>query len=163
MLDCACLAGMTALKHFRRPDVEVIGDEVTIVCLFDRLNGDTTHLSMSFSLPVQHSPADRAPVPLAIHHTPFCFTFAFFLNPETPPILDPTHLEQRLSAGLMSVALNAQRELCVVQKMGGVPLAADEVLRVVEIAVARAKELDVEVDRRLREDWADRKLTVEVR
>lgn len=33
MLDCACLAGMVAMKHFRRPDVEVIGDEVTIVRL----------------------------------------------------------------------------------------------------------------------------------
>jgi exosome complex component RRP45 len=31
MLDCACLAGIVALKHFRRPDVEVIGDEVTVV------------------------------------------------------------------------------------------------------------------------------------
>jgi exosome complex RNA-binding protein Rrp42 (RNase PH superfamily) len=34
LLDCACLAGIVALKHFRRPDVEVIGDEVTVVRLF---------------------------------------------------------------------------------------------------------------------------------
>ena len=33
LLDCACLAGMVALKHFRRPDVEVIGDEITVVCV----------------------------------------------------------------------------------------------------------------------------------
>jgi exosome complex component RRP45 len=31
MLDCACLAGIVALKHFRRPEVEVIGDDVIIV------------------------------------------------------------------------------------------------------------------------------------
>ena len=31
MVDCACLAGIVALKHFRRPEVEVEGDEVTIV------------------------------------------------------------------------------------------------------------------------------------
>ena len=31
MMDCACLAGIVALKHFRRPEVEVIGDEVTVV------------------------------------------------------------------------------------------------------------------------------------
>ena len=30
-MDCACLAGIVALKHFRRPEVEVIGDEVTVV------------------------------------------------------------------------------------------------------------------------------------
>ncbi|KAF8233755.1 ribosomal protein S5 domain 2-like protein [Tricholoma matsutake] len=138
MLDCACLAGIVALKHFRRPDVEVIGDEVTV-----------------------HPPFERAPVPLAIHHTPFCFTFAYFPDPETPPILDPSQLEQRLSAGLLSVALNAQRELCVVQKMGGVPLTPDHVLKIIEVAVQKAKELNGIVEARLRDDWTGR--TVEIR
>jgi len=31
MLDCACLAGIVAFKHFRRPEVEVIGDDVIMV------------------------------------------------------------------------------------------------------------------------------------
>jgi exosome complex component RRP45 len=31
MLDCACLAGIAALRHFRKPDVEVVGDEVIVV------------------------------------------------------------------------------------------------------------------------------------
>ena len=31
LLDCACLAAVVALRHFRRPDVEVVGDEVTVV------------------------------------------------------------------------------------------------------------------------------------
>jgi exosome complex component RRP45 len=35
LLDCACLAGIVALKHFRRPDVEVIGDEVTVVSILN--------------------------------------------------------------------------------------------------------------------------------
>lgn len=33
MLDCACLATMAALLHFKRPDVTVSGDDVTIVYL----------------------------------------------------------------------------------------------------------------------------------
>jgi len=33
LLDCTCLAGIVALKHFRRPEVEVIGDEVIVVSL----------------------------------------------------------------------------------------------------------------------------------
>ncbi|KAJ7284666.1 ribosomal protein S5 domain 2-type protein [Mycena rebaudengoi] len=133
MLDCACLAGIVALKHFRRPDVEVVGDEVTI-----------------------HPPSERAPVPLSMHHTPFCLTFAFFPDTETPPVLDPSQLEQRLSTGLMSVALNAQRELCVVQKLGGVPSGIDEILRIVNAAVVKAKELDQLVEARLKEDWLGR-------
>ena len=95
-----------------------------------------------------------------MHHTPFCLTFAYFPDPSTPPILDPNHLEQRLSAGLLSVALNAQKELCVVQKAGDVPLEPDEVLRIVDIAVGKAKELDRLVEERLKEDIAGRNIEV---
>jgi exosome complex component RRP45 len=31
VLDCACIAAMSALLHFRRPDVTVQGDSVTVV------------------------------------------------------------------------------------------------------------------------------------
>lgn len=31
LVDCACIAAITALLHFRRPDVTVSGEEVTIV------------------------------------------------------------------------------------------------------------------------------------
>jgi exosome complex component RRP45 len=68
---------------------------------------------------------------LAINHTPFCLTFAFFAEKDVPPVLDPSQLESVLSEGTMSLALNAQRELCVVQKAGGVPLPADEILKLV--------------------------------
>lgn len=33
LLDCACLAAMVALKHFRRPEVEVVGEEVIVVSI----------------------------------------------------------------------------------------------------------------------------------
>ncbi|KZP16466.1 ribosomal protein S5 domain 2-like protein [Athelia psychrophila] len=156
LLDCACLAAIVSLRHFRRPDVEVIGSDVTV-----------------------HAPTERAPVPLSIHHTPFCNTFAFFppspssiaaqdsqdplSSPLQIPILDPSHLEQRLCTGTLSIALNAQREICVLQKLGGVPLGAEEVLLAVEVAVRRAKEMNEWVDGRLREDWEGRKGSVEVR
>ena len=75
-------------------------------------------------------------------------------------MLDPSFLEQRLAAGVLSIALNAQRELCVVQKAGGVPLAPDEVLRIIDVAVQKAKELDQLVEKRLQEDWATRNVEV---
>lgn len=98
---------------------------------------------------------------LAIHHTPFCFTFAFFPDIATPPLLDPSHLEQRLSAGLLSVALNAQKEMCVFQKLGGVPLAPSDILKIISVAVLKAQEVHEYTENRLHEDWASR--TVEFR
>ncbi len=147
------MAGIVALKHFRRPEVEVVGDEVTVVSS----NPVSNDLAPIF---LQHPPTERAPVPLAIHHTPFCISFAFFPDPTTQPVIDPSLLEQRLGAGLMSVALNAQRELCVVQKLGGVPLAADDLLAYINVAVAKAKELDVIVEEALKKDWSGRHVEV---
>ncbi|EIW77330.1 ribosomal protein S5 domain 2-like protein [Coniophora puteana RWD-64-598 SS2] len=152
MLDCAVLASMVALRHFRRPEVEVIGDEVII-----------------------HSPSERAPVPLALHHIPLCLTFAFFPPPsnptsknnevqeETPPpivLADPNTLEERLADGTLSVALNVQRELCVLHKAGGLPLEPAEVMKVVQRATFLVKELDELVEARLREDWEGRHVEV---
>jgi exosome complex component RRP45 len=107
-----------------------------------------------------------------LHHTPFVLTFAYFSRGAVLPsaasaasdtvlsLLDPNLLEQRLCSGTLALALNAQRELCVVQKAGGVPLAPDAVLRAIEVAVPRAKELELLVDMRVRDDWDRRKVEV---
>ncbi|ODN83072.1 hypothetical protein L202_01294 [Cryptococcus amylolentus CBS 6039] len=131
LLDCAALAGMTALRHFKRPDVEVIGDEIII-----------------------HSPDERAPVGLAIHHTPLCLTFAYFEN--LPPILDPSHLEEVLCSGTLTLTLNAQREICVLSKAGGTPLAADEIMGVVKIGVEKVRELVSNMEEALELDRSTR-------
>ena len=80
----------------------------------------------------------------------------------------------------MTLSINAQRELCVVQKAGGIPLALDEILRLVgmltnvfvcflpqsfvttfaEIGVHKVKELDALVEDALREDWNGRRIEV---
>ena len=39
--DCACVAAMAALHHFRRPDITVAGDDVVIVRLLARGHAST--------------------------------------------------------------------------------------------------------------------------
>ena len=99
-------------------------------------------------------------MPLSMHHTPFCLTFACFQDTSIPAILDPNRLEQRLSAGVISIALNAQRELCVVQKAGGIPLSPTEILKIIAVSTEKSKGLERFVRERLEEDWRTR--TVEV-
>ncbi|KAL1412495.1 3'-5'-exoribonuclease [Vanrija albida] len=135
LLDCASLAAMTALRHFRKPEVEVIGGEVIV-----------------------HSPDERAPVPLAIHHTPLCLTFAYFEN--LSPILDPTHLEEVLASGTMTITLNAQRELCVLSKAGGTALAADEIMNIVRVGVERVRAIVKLMDEALAKDQGERVVEV---
>ena len=187
LLDCASLAAMTALRHFRKPEVEVIGDEVIVVsmerlwrrcsrwsgrcrCRTERVamtqrpplrDKDQTHSPLPGPLqPInpQHSPDERAPVPLAIHHTPLCLTFAYYDN--LPPILDPTHLEEVLAAGTMTITLNAQRELCVLSKAGGSALSADEIMDVVRVGVERVRTMVALMEEALAKDKASRVVEV---
>jgi len=83
-----------------------------------------------------------------------------FSTHRTYALLDPGLLEETLAHGTLSIALNAQGELCVVQKMGGVPLDQSEVVNLVEVAVEKAKEVEALVERRLKEDWASRALDI---
>lgn len=87
-------------------------------------------------------------------------TFAFFPDALTRPVVDPSSIEQRLSAGLMSIAMNAQREICVLHKAGGVPTASEEVLRLINVASILVEDLDKLVEARLQEDWKGRKVEV---
>jgi exosome complex component RRP45 len=48
----------------------------------------------------------------------------------------------------------------VLQKMGGVPLDQSEVVRLVEVAVEKAKEVEVLIEGRLKEDWMGRGLDI---
>jgi len=132
MLDCGCLAGIIALRHFRRPEVEVIGEEVII-----------------------HSPEERAPMSLSMHHTPICVTLALFED-SSSPVLDPSHLETQLATTTIHMALNAQKELCVLQKAGGMPLSVEEITSCVKIATERVKVLSALVTKELEADWKTR-------
>ncbi|KAG9086639.1 hypothetical protein FRC07_013022 [Ceratobasidium sp. 392] len=135
ILDCACLAAVAALRHFRRPDVEVVGDDVIV-----------------------HDPNERAPVPLSLHHTPYCVSFAFL--EEDLPVLDPNHLETQLSQSSLYLALTPAREICTVQKAGGLALGAEDMLHLVDLAARRAKELSTFVEKRIKEDLSTRVIEV---
>ncbi|GAA97711.1 uncharacterized protein L969DRAFT_26801 [Mixia osmundae IAM 14324] len=142
LADCACLAAMAALLHFRRPDVTVEnGADVTI-----------------------HSLEERVPVPLAIHHTPLCVTFAFFENQASPSdsivAIDPTGLETQISSGEITYTLNAQSEICVLSKAGGTPLAGREIMRMMGLALVKVKELDELIDAALLRDSRTRVVSI---
>ncbi len=56
-LDCASIAALTALAHFKRPDVTTTGDEFII-----------------------HTHAEKDQIPIVLHHYPVCISYAIFNN-----------------------------------------------------------------------------------
>ena len=117
LVDASCIAVMSALQHFRRPDVSVQGEEVTIYTL-----------------------AERVPVPLSMLHHPLCVTLSFFHGGDVV-VTDATLREQQMSEGEMIVTANRHGEVCQIAKLGGVPTDALALLRCIESAVEKITEL----------------------
>lgn len=111
-IDASCVAVMTALLHFKKPDISVLGDRVTV-----------------------HPVDEREPVSLGILHIPICVTFSFFNPQDTEEnikgdsnseiaIIDATLKEELLRDGTLTVTLNKNREVVQVSKAGGLPMDA---------------------------------------
>ncbi|SPO24896.1 probable RRP45 - Exosome complex exonuclease [Ustilago trichophora] len=171
-LDAAVLCSMLSLRHFRRPDYSIE-------------NGNQVHL---------YSSDERVPIPLAIHHTPLCVTFALFNNPHssssskpsqsephddhlieptsttatttssttsgTIALLDPSLLEEALAASKLTLVLNAQREICVLDKSFGSPIAPQTLLDLINVGLRRIQELTDLLEEALKKDAETRVVEV---
>lgn len=173
-LDAAVLASMLSLRHFRRPDYSIE-------------NGNQVRL---------YSSDERVPVPLAIHHTPLCVTFAIFNLPSSSPskttnktdsdqddflidpsnptssnaapsaasptvaLLDPTLLEETLANSKLTLVLNAQREICVLDKSYGSPISPTTLLELINVGLRRVQELTEKLEEALKLDAQTRVVEV---
>jgi exosome complex component RRP45 len=102
--DTAVWAAMAALLHTRRPEVSVRGETVVV-----------------------HPPHERDPVPLSIHHVPLPVTcgvttstrIASSSSAREQFVVDPTLAEASAAVTVVTVALNAEQQVCNVLKEGG--------------------------------------------
>jgi len=137
VFDCCHLAAISALLHFKRPEVTIEGDRVVI-----------------------HSVQDRQPVPLSVHHIPICTSFTFFTSPIdascTLFVVDPCKKEEDIAEGFMTIALNAHKELCAIQKGGGLALTKDQILECAQIASVKSKEITEALKRFLQSEESKR-------
>jgi len=141
LVDASCIAVVAALQHFRRPDVSVDGERVTI-----------------------HTLTERVPVPLSILHVPICVTFSFFEcekleeGEEDKPVflVDAMLQEEQLRDGDMTVTLNKFGEVCQVAKAGGLPIEAVALHSCMRKALVKVEEITAFIAERLKEDQDER-------
>ncbi|XP_051561420.1 exosome complex component RRP45 [Myxocyprinus asiaticus] len=133
LMDAASIAAISALSHFRRPDVAIQGRDVTVF-----------------------SPEERDPISLSIYHMPICVSFAFFLQ-GSYLLVDPCEREERVMDGLLMIAMNKHREICSIQSSGGIMLLKDQVLRCSKIASVKVSEITELINKALENDKKIRK------
>lgn len=126
--DASCTALVAALIHFRRPDVEVHGEDVTVFGL-----------------------REREPIKLQMQHQPFCITTSYFDGGEIM-LHDASLLEEQCREGEVIISINRFGEVCQISKYGGPPIDGLSVLTCTNMALEKAKMLDKVVKMKLEED-----------
>ncbi|XP_021709561.1 exosome complex component rrp45 [Aedes aegypti] len=138
VIDCASIAALTALAHFKRPDVSLNGEEVII-----------------------HTIYERDPLPIGINHFPMCVSYAIFNNGKLA-IADPTYLEERVAEAKIVFGMNSYGELCGLH-LGGVTLtSSDLLLRTATKAAKRARTIVQKIKDVVQEDASKRKKNIPI-
>lgn len=107
--------------------------------------------------------AEREPSPLPLLHWPLCVSLWTIGDEdggegggEERLLLDSTLIEEQVCAGEVMVAANVEGEVCMVQKMGGVPMDAIVLLQCVDMGLQKANEIGTVLKRALEQDAKNR-------
>ncbi|KAF2715521.1 exoribonuclease [Pleomassaria siparia CBS 279.74] len=128
LIDASCIAVITALQHFRRPDVLVEGEKATIL-----------------------SVREREPIPLSILHQPLCVTFSYFEEGEIF-LVDANQAEEQVRQGEVIITMNRHGEVCQVAKYGGATVEPLALLNCTNVALQKVKDMSKFIQKRLEED-----------
>lgn len=143
-IDASCIGVMTALQHFRKPDVSIKGTEIVI-----------------------HDFNQRQPVPLSVLHVPICVTYSFFnpagkeenikgsVNNEIA-IADANLKEEAVRDGSLVITTNKNRELIQISKNGGLPIDGVVILELAKSSYTIAQRLTDKIKALLKDDDDER-------
>ncbi|XP_007029579.2 PREDICTED: exosome complex component RRP45A isoform X1 [Theobroma cacao] len=117
LVDAANIAALAALMTFRRPECSLGGEDGQEVII--------------------HPPEMIEPLPLIVHHLPIAITFGFFID-ESIVVIDPTHNEEAVMAGRMIATVNANGDICAIQKAGGEGVSQSVIMQCLQLAITMA-------------------------
>ncbi|XP_050237809.1 exosome complex component RRP45A-like [Mercurialis annua] len=120
LVDAANVAALAALLTFRRPECTLGGEDGQQVTV--------------------HPPEVKEPLPLIVHHLPIAVTFAFFSS-EHIMVVDPTHNEEAVMKGRMTITVNANGDICAIQKAGGEGVMQSRIMHCLRLASRNAESI----------------------
>jgi len=110
ILDCANLAALCALAHFRYPAVTVTGTDVQV-----------------------HPIHERTPQTVRILHFPIIISFALFENGKYM-LVDACEAEEKVMEGVFAVGMNQHKELSTLTMLGEICLNRDQIQNCISLA-----------------------------
>ncbi|MFQ6659019.1 hypothetical protein Gotur_028070 [Gossypium turneri] len=124
LVDAANIAALAALLTFRRPECSLGGEDGQEV--------------------IVHPPEIREPLPLMVHHLPIAISFGFFSN-ESILVIDPTHNEEAVMGGRMTTTVNANGDICAIQKSGGEGVPRRVIMQCLQLATSKAASITKQI------------------
>ncbi|MBA0558151.1 hypothetical protein Golob_015182, partial [Gossypium lobatum] len=124
LVDAANIAALAALLTFRRPECSLGGEDGQEV--------------------IVHPPEIREPLPLTVHHLPIAISFGFFSN-ESILVIDPTHNEEAVMGGRMTTTVNANGDICAIQKSGGEGVPRRVIMQCLQLATSKAASITKQI------------------
>uniref|UniRef100_A0A182MF13 Exosome complex component RRP45 n=1 Tax=Anopheles culicifacies TaxID=139723 RepID=A0A182MF13_9DIPT len=131
-IDCCSIAALTALAHFKRPDITVDGENVIV-----------------------HTLEEKEPIKVTLFHYPICVSYAIF-NQGKIAVADPTYLEERVAEAKMVFGINSYGELCGLHLGGTTLTSSDLLLRTSMKASKRARLVVDKIKAAIQKDNDDR-------
>jgi len=124
LVDACVLSAVAALRHFRKPEVEIAD------------SGGPT---------VLHSD-EREPTPLPLHHTPLTVTFALYADPTgasttVSALIDPSYREELVTDGTTTFSFNKYGEMCSLDFPGGCELKPRQLIICARLGKRKCVEL----------------------
>jgi exosome complex component RRP45 len=124
LVDACILSAVAALRHFRKPEVEI---------------------QESGGPKIMHSD-EREPTPLPLHHTPLTITFALYSDPSglsttVSALIDPSHREELVMDGTATFSFNKYGEMCSLDFPGGCELKSRQLITCASLGKRKCMEL----------------------
>lgn len=134
VMDAAVMAAIASLRHYRKPQVDMVGDT-------SEKDGEGS----TGATPVLIPSHLKEPTPLPLHHTPLSISFAFCPMEDgsshstasaalsarsssgvVAALVDPTDREELLQNGSLTMGMNIHAEVCLLDYAGGCELPPNQ-------------------------------------
>lgn len=134
IIEAASVSALAALAHFRRPDVSVDGDKLTV-----------------------HPFAAREPLRFTMLHYPFLHKFAYFKEPNVS-FVDPSEDEEKFCDGYLVIGTNSLHEITLLHVAGQSLISKHQIMRQCRFAIHQTKLLNEKLKKALDHDEMQRRL-----
>jgi exosome complex component RRP45 len=159
ILDACVLAAMAALKHYRKPQVDLSegGDGSSSTANSNNNNNNSnsnnasTATATTPSLPTMIPSIVKEATPLPLHHTPLSISFGLIPADDAvnstssssvvAALIDPTDREELVQSGSLTIAMNVHSEICLLDYGGGCELTPNKLRECWRVADSAIKKL----------------------